>query len=625
MLRSGGAFLLSLILGLVFWLLPAAHAQPATLRPLTPFAPRFGNGCQTQIICAAIERLGLYAGLRLDGSVTEAGSGRELAFGSTVSMGLDLIHRVALEASFPVGVSYRGVESTLLLAGPLHVGARLRVGGEVPTLFSERPQPRWALVLGAYVSVPLPHAAGDERHDTVLGVPQPSIMAAAEIGWGPVQLVPSLGLLIADQAAYLNAGGRVSLSLSKSLRFDVEAQSRIPVHHREPRGRCGGGTRAGVGLRGVLKKGVLGSAHYDLGSGECEPAHRILLDVTFAFGDKPLHHIPTHEEAGAPRAWLGRVDPVLDCNGWMLDEATLLPKFKFGDPEPQDPNLIRRGTEVFRVGDHFDIDRSGRVYRPHQYVALADDHVFTEAKTAEKLALPVCGFGPKHRFFEHCQFLAHSLEKLYEAVRALDEGHGAIAAQVRELQYEEECLTSEERQDPRLLVMGLLGARRTRANTTIPPPPAPPIRKPPDELPHQVPPPPLGKGQSAPAYASHGGDGAHVAAAGAGGGGSASGGSTKLRNGHLAGQEHPKTQLPFDAEGYPDFRAAGAVKVEVKIKPTGSRLGDDKAANRVAGFAKTPDGYTWHHHQDGTTMQLVPRYLHEKTGHTGGFSRTGKR
>lgn len=621
--RSCGAFLLALTLGLVFWLSPAAHAQPATLRPLTPFASRFGNGCQTQIICAAIERLGLYAGLRLDGSVTQAGSGRELALGSTVSMGLDLIHRVAFETSFPVGVSYRGIESTLLLAGPLHVGARLRLGGEVPTLFSERPQPRWALVLGAYTSLPLPHAAGDERRDTALGVPQPSIMAAVEIAWGPAQIVPSLGLLIAEQAAYLNAGGRVSLSLSPSVRFDLEAQSRIPVQLREPQGRCGGGTRAGLGLRGVLKKGVLGSAHYELGSGECEPAHRILLDVTFAFGQEPLGHIPTPEEAGVPRAWLGMVDPVLDCNGWMLDEATLLPKFKFGDPDPRDPNLIRRGAAVFRVGEHFDIDRSGRVYRPYQYIALADDHVFTEAKTAEKLALPVCDFGPKHRFFEHCQFLAKVLDKLSEAVQALDEGHGAMAAQVRELQYEEECLSSDEKQDPRLLVMGLLGARRMRASTTAAPPPAPPIRKPPDELSNHGPPPTLGKGQSSPAYASHvGEDGVQVVAAGAGRGGSASGGSARPRNGHLAGQDHPRTQLPFDAEGYPDFRAAGVVKLEVKIKPTGNRPGDERAANRVAGFTDTPYGYTWHHHQDGTTMQLVPRDLHRKTGHTGGYART---
>ena len=139
----------------------------------------------------------------------------------------------------------------------------------------------------------------------------------------------------------------------------------------------------------------MGAAHYDHGSGACEATHHVVLGVTFAFGEEPLRHIPTPEEAGVERAWLGMVDPVLDCNGWMLDDATLLPKFKFGDPDPQDPTLIRRGSEVFHVGEHFDIDRSGRVYRPHQYVALAGEHEFTEAKTAEKLALPVCEFGPR--------------------------------------------------------------------------------------------------------------------------------------------------------------------------------------------------------------------------------------
>ncbi|XXU49625.1 HNH endonuclease [Sorangium sp. So ce1014] len=33
-----------------------------------------------------------------------------------------------------------------------------------------------------------------------------------------------------------------------------------------------------------------------------------------------------------------------------------------------------------------------------------------------------------------------------------------------------------------------------------------------------------------------------------------------------------------------------------------------------------PEGYTWHHHQDGTTMQLVSSNIHRMTGHTGGFA-----
>lgn len=523
----------ALFLSLIFWLLPSACAQLAPLRPLTPFAARSGNGCQTQVICAAIERLGLYTGLRLDGTAIATESGHELAFGGTFSLGLDLIRRVALEASFPVGLVYRGTESTLFPVGPLQVGGRLRLGGAAPTLFSERPQPRLAWVLGAYMTLPLPHAAGDERHVSILGVPQPEVQAGAEIRWGPVQMVPSIGALVADRAVYMRAGGRLTLSISQSLRFDLEAQSRIPLFlPSDAQSRCGGGARVGLGLRGLLGKGVMGTVHYDHGSGDCEAAHQVALGVTFAFGEEPLRHIPTPEEAGVPRAWLGIVDPVLDCNGWMLDEATLLPKFKFGDPDPQDPSLIRRGNEVFHVGDHFDIDRYGRVYRPHQYVALADEHAFTEAKTDEKLALPVCEFGPKHRFFERCEFLAHSVENLAEALKTIDEGHGAIAAQVREMAYEEECLGSEERQDPRLMFIGILSGLRSRARTTVPPPP-PPIRKPPGDLANQPPPPNLGRSQSAPGYTAHAGEGGlQGATAGAGGGWSTAGSSAKPRNGN---------------------------------------------------------------------------------------------
>ncbi|WP_437954152.1 HNH endonuclease [Sorangium sp. So ce296] len=41
-------------------------------------------------------------------------------------------------------------------------------------------------------------------------------------------------------------------------------------------------------------------------------------------------------------------------------------------------------------------------------------------------------------------------------------------------------------------------------------------------------------------------------------------------------------------------RAAGVVSTEVKIAATGS----------LAGFSRTTEGYTWHHQQDGMTIQL---------------------
>ncbi|GMU00745.1 hypothetical protein KH5H1_48650 [Corallococcus caeni] len=95
---------------------------------------------------------------------------------------------------------------------------------------------------------------------------------------------------------------------------------------------------------------------------------------------------------------------------------------------------------------------------------------------------------------------------------------------------------------------------------------------------------------------------------------------TPIRNAHLAGRTHPVTGVPFDAEGYPDFKAAGVVKAEVRIPYTGSRAGDFAAANKAAGLRETPKGMTWHHHQDRATLQLVPTAIHARTGHTGGFS-----
>ena len=97
-----------------------------------------------------------------------------------------------------------------------------------------------------------------------------------------------------------------------------------------------------------------------------------------------------------------------------------------------------------------------------------------------------------------------------------------------------------------------------------------------------------------------------------------------IRNGHLAGKVHPVTGVPFDEHGYPDFRAAGVVEREVQITYTSSRRGDFIAANAAADLKVTPRGMSWHHHQDRTTMQLVPKDVHRATGHTGGYGLEGK-
>ncbi|MFY0537840.1 RHS repeat-associated core domain-containing protein [Nannocystis pusilla] len=90
------------------------------------------------------------------------------------------------------------------------------------------------------------------------------------------------------------------------------------------------------------------------------------------------------------------------------------------------------------------------------------------------------------------------------------------------------------------------------------------------------------------------------------------------RNAKLAGKAHPETGIPFDADARPDF--SGVTTKEVEIGKFTNRRADKKAANKAAGFDKTPEGYEWHHHEDGKTMQLVPSSVHGKTGHDGPYS-----
>ncbi|MEQ1613894.1 MAG: HNH endonuclease [Hyphomicrobiaceae bacterium] len=88
-----------------------------------------------------------------------------------------------------------------------------------------------------------------------------------------------------------------------------------------------------------------------------------------------------------------------------------------------------------------------------------------------------------------------------------------------------------------------------------------------------------------------------------------------LRNQALAGQKHPVTGIPYDAKGFPDF--FGVAQKSVSVPHTGDRVKDTTAANAKAGLSATPPDMTWHHHQDGYIMQLVPSDVHRATGHTG--------
>jgi RHS repeat-associated protein len=121
------------------------------------------------------------------------------------------------------------------------------------------------------------------------------------------------------------------------------------------------------------------------------------------------------------------------------------------------------------------------------------------------------------------------------------------------------------------------------------------------------------------------------------------------KNEHLAGDEHPKTGVPFNASGYPEFDSLFDVTLpKSMIGPTITDDAQMKFATKELAAAIEEDpglkarftkaqledigngeariaGLTWHHNEDGETMQLVDRETHAKTGHAGGRCNTGGR
>lgn len=84
------------------------------------------------------------------------------------------------------------------------------------------------------------------------------------------------------------------------------------------------------------------------------------------------------------------------------------------------------------------------------------------------------------------------------------------------------------------------------------------------------------------------------------------------------GETYPNG-VHFTEQGFPDFSPYAQRTVEIPAL-TGSRQADERLANAAAGLPQTPQGWTWHHVENSSVMQLVPRDLHQTVGHTGGFS-----
>ena len=109
-----------------------------------------------------------------------------------------------------------------------------------------------------------------------------------------------------------------------------------------------------------------------------------------------------------------------------------------------------------------------------------------------------------------------------------------------------------------------------------------------------------------------------------------------------AGRRNSVTKVKFDEKGFPIFKAYYTVKLRRKDFHktrdqhfyiankmiyqeilTKSRLRAKFSKQEIKKFSQgnTPSKYTWHHHQDGVTLQEVLTKYHERFRHRGGMSK----
>jgi A nuclease of the HNH/ENDO VII superfamily with conserved WHH len=74
----------------------------------------------------------------------------------------------------------------------------------------------------------------------------------------------------------------------------------------------------------------------------------------------------------------------------------------------------------------------------------------------------------------------------------------------------------------------------------------------------------------------------------------------------------------FTYEGFPIFDEYAEQTVILQTGFAGRRDIDEAKANRLCGYLDTPPGKTWHHKEDGKTLILVDRELHDAVRHWGG-------
>lgn len=103
------------------------------------------------------------------------------------------------------------------------------------------------------------------------------------------------------------------------------------------------------------------------------------------------------------------------------------------------------------------------------------------------------------------------------------------------------------------------------------------------------------------------------------------------RNHRYAGAEFPRERLPaayrdkglkITERGHPDFSPYAQRlpngQMSVRIKMTGNYAKDVQLANKAAKIEVWDPNMAWHHVEDGMTMQLIPKDLHNAARHSGG-------
>jgi hypothetical protein len=125
-----------------------------------------------------------------------------------------------------------------------------------------------------------------------------------------------------------------------------------------------------------------------------------------------------------------------------------------------------------------------------------------------------------------------------------------------------------------------------------------------------------------------------------------------IKNGGVAGSNHPKSNIKYDQNGFPIFKSYYTTKLpqnrwlqdpstqfsylnkqlarHIKSNPKLQSMFRQRFGNNYTNIlkqfeeGKTPNVFTWNHHQEPGVMQLVDRKIHSKTGHLGGYSIWGK-